>query len=387
MELNTQIKLAEEQSTRANSEQHSSSELNVASLVGTKFEPKISVSPDLHYQPFSFRDNCMNISGAECSQIEEILAEIPRDLPMTNEALANFIDPHSPDLTSEGKQALEGFVAYYTGYRHSFPDVSEVEPPATVWSYLYDNPTWDFQVIIDDNGRALAACSGQVLEGSDGNNVVWTEHTWVASENRSNGLGTKIFSAFESYMSKEHGASLVVIEVDNPYAIVSELECDDPRSVDLRAFDSTHPERRLAFWTDTEVDGGMEMATDPFLRFAFWEKQGFQMLTYSHSSSRPSAAPYAQISLDPDNDVPPCETIFIAAKGVGQSLETLGTVRYLETYELMQSSISDDFGEQAVYSSTKAAIEDLGGSLQLTKITGAIGQGALLESAMAKQAK
>jgi hypothetical protein len=255
---------------------------------------------------------------------ETALSEIPSCINLSEAHAEVTIAQICKSLPIEMHPSLSLLVRFYFGYLRPFPDPSETEPLLNLLSYLREIPTWDALLAKDSvSGKILGACSGQVIEVRDTNprlTIAWNEHTWAAAEARGRGVGSSLARAFAD-VARQHGASLVIIEIDNPYLITS----------DPRAFDHSDVQARRHFWKEE-----MNHAMDPFDRIAYWASLGFGLLI-AEKSFLP--APYEQISLD-CGKLPPCRSINIAVSALDRDLEiTLPKETYARMLVALQQTI------------------------------------------------
>ncbi len=230
-------------------------------------------------------------------------------------------------LPDETHPSVSLLVNFYFGYLRPFPDPSETEPLLSLLSYLRDLPTWDVLLAKDSvSGQILGACSGQILEVADivpSLTLAWNEHTWVADEARGRGIGSALARAFAD-VARQHGASFVIIEIDNPYLLTA----------DSRGFDHSQVQARRHFWTQE-----MKHAMDPFDRIAYWASLGFGLLIAERSCL---PAPYEQISLD-CGKLPSCGSINIAVAPINdEALISLPKDSYARILVALQQTVDHD---------------------------------------------
>jgi len=330
------------------------------------------------------------------------------------------------DLSPQEQKVLSAFAAYYHAYVAPFPDKSETEPATNIFGYLTDSSKeWDVLVRTDTKGNAIAAASGQLIELPSGAKGMWLEHVWTAQDQRGAGLGKEIYQAADE-SAKQRGAHFVAIEIDNPYMLSDSPKAflgADPiqyrnridlgtvqpfevtvggRSVTLgwdpatHTFCTTNKELldassplsqywngeakavRAKFWTEE-----LGMSMDPFGRFDYWTKNGFQLST-GRQGNKELPTPYTQIGMDP-KDPEPCETICKAFKILQGTSTEITKALTTEWYHATQGTIDEGYHTRLSFLRTMEHLKLIGDEVTLYAVNSEKAKQALRDNVHAKK--
>ena len=330
------------------------------------------------------------------------------------------------ELSPQEQKVLSAFAAYYHAYVAPFPDKSETEPATSIFSYLTDrSKKWDVLVRTDTEGNAIAAASGQLIGLPSGAKGMWLEHVWTAQDKRGEGLGKEIYKAANE-SAKQRGAHFVAIEIDNPYMLsdnptaflgadpieyrqridrgtVQPFEVTvEGGSVTLGWDPATHTfcttnkellgdssslsqywkggakDVRANFWTEE-----LGMSMDPFGRFDYWTKNGFQLSTGKQGNTE-LPTPYTQIGMDP-KDPEPCETICKAFKILSDTSPVFTKALTTEWYHATQGTIDERYSERLSFLRTQEHLKLIGEEVTLYPVNSEKAKQALRDNVHAKK--
>jgi hypothetical protein len=125
------------------------------------------------------------------------------------------------------------------------------------------------------------------------------------------------------------------------------------------------------------------MSMDPFGRFDYWTKNGFQLSTGKQGNTE-LPTPYTQIGMDP-KDPEPCETICKAFKILSETSPEFTKALTTEWYHATQGTIDERYSERLSFLRTQEHLKLIGEEVTLYPVNSEKAKQALRDNVHAKK--